>query len=219
MCVFMLSGEHHLCAVWENVTQLRSLYHASVVLGWRGWFMDRSFIPFRSHQLLVQFSLSEVYRLCLQPIFWVGKQQKLGVTLQPGCILLVAERLVICWQVLCRVALTYIAQCAGKMSFIFNKGHSFDSSGSYRCTHFHLFFNCTNLSIWITNLYKCKLMELIIEMIWWVRLSILLGGLWPKHSLVSHSHLFHLWNSSEQRSPVSRTDRLRIYSSSKIKTV
>lgn len=58
--------------LWEKVTQLRSLYHAFVALDWRGWFMDRSFIPFRSHQLLVQFSLSRICRLCLQPIFWVG---------------------------------------------------------------------------------------------------------------------------------------------------
>lgn len=146
----------------------------------------------------------------------------MGDTLQPGCILPVAECLVICWQVLIHVALIYIAQCPGNMSFIFNKGHSFNStlsSSAYRRAHFHSFFNRTNLNIWITNLYKCKLMKLIIEMIWWVRFSILSGEPWPKHSLVSNSHLFHLWNSSEQRSPVSRTDSLNIYSSSKIKTV
>lgn len=57
------------------------------------------------------------------------------------------------------------------------------SSGAYRHTHFYSLFNCTNLNICITNLYKWKLMKLIIGSVWWVRFStdsILSGKLWPK---------------------------------------
>lgn len=58
------------------------------------------------------------------------------------------------------------------------------SSGAYRYTHFHSLFNCTNLNICITDLYRCRLLKLIMGSTWWVRFStdsIFPGKLWPKH--------------------------------------
>lgn len=57
-------------------------------------------------------------------------------------------------------------------------------SGAYRHAHFHSLFICTNNNICIMNVYKRKLMKLMLGSIWWVRFStdsILSGKLWPKH--------------------------------------
>lgn len=58
------------------------------------------------------------------------------------------------------------------------------SFGAYKHTHFHSHYNCINLTVCIMNLYKHKLMKLIIGSIWWVRFladSFLPSKLWPKH--------------------------------------